>query len=184
MIFRRRALDNARPRGQDARMNAPRFLHIDREEYEHLAKALVVYDHVCHRNRDRRRGGSDEVTDLQDRWLGEPERFGVSLTEEERDALVEAAYKEIDEFADGETWHELAWWLAERECARLGGSGVAKEARDLITDRLYHEIMDEFTRHGIDRLTLPIPGKDQLAPRRVADALKALRSQTKGIGTS
>ncbi|TAL20491.1 hypothetical protein EPN90_00890 [Patescibacteria group bacterium] len=159
----------------------PFFLNFSREEYEHLSRALVVYDHLRHQNRGRRGAPSSEVSPVQERWLGESDRAGFAFSEEEKDKLLDEAYREIDKFIEGESWPALAWWIAEREYARRAGGGTDAETRDLVIDRIYHEVMEEFMRHGIDRLTIQGIPREEVSPGRVTQALKILRSQTKKI---
>ncbi len=162
-------------------MQNPLYLNLNREDFEHIARALAVYDHVRHRNRERKHAAGAEVSELQERWLDEGERFGAPFTDEERDRLLDDAFKEIDDFVDGETWQEFAWWIAEREWKRRAGACTDKETRDLVTDRIYHEVMDEFVRHGVDQVAIPGIPADQITPRRVADALRSLRTQTRHL---
>lgn len=161
-------------------MDAPQFLKIDKEDYVRIAKALVVFDHIRHRNSGSEDEAS-EVSDLQERWLGDADRFGLAISEDERGSLVDAAYDEVDEFVEGETWHELAWWLAERECKRLSVGVDDKEARTLVTDRIYHEFMEEFVAHGIDRIQVPGIPADRLPVRKVLEALRIIKAETKGL---
>jgi hypothetical protein len=163
-------------------MQGPHYLKIDKSDYERLARALVVYDHLRHRNAERRGERTSEVSDFQERWLLEAERFGVSLREEEWESLVDEAYDVVDEFLDGETWHELAWWIAEREYRRCSSGCEDKDAKCLVTDRIYHRVMDEFERHGIDRLRLPGRLGRNDSPQRVAKTLNQLRAEIGGIG--
>ena len=162
-------------------MDDVHFQRIDREDYERIAKALVAYDHICFRNAERRNKGAREVSDLQERWLAEGDRFSRSQGDDGGDGLVDGAYREVDDFLDGEAWHELAWWLAERECKRLSADCADREARELVTDRLYHRIMEEFIEHGIDRLVLPGLSGEGMTPRRVAEALRSIRRQTRSL---
>lgn len=162
-------------------MHGPQFLKIDKEDYERIARALVVYDHVRHRNAEPKEGHEGEVSDLQERWLGEADRFGLSLSDEERDVLVDVAYDEVDSFVESETWHELAWWLAERECKRLSSGVDDKEAKGLVTDRIYHEFMDEFVAHGVDRLVVPGIPAGGLSVKAVAAALGRIKAETERI---
>jgi|GEM_PF-5333208 len=163
-------------------MNGPQFLKIDKDDYERIAKALVVYDHVRFRNSGTEGPASGEISELQERWLGEADRFGQSLSDEERDKLIDLAYDEIDEFVEAETWHELAWWLAERDCARLAEGSKDKESESLVTDRIYHEYMDEFDRRGVDEVRVAGLPKTDLTPKMVAEALVCIKADTKGIG--
>ncbi len=82
-------------------MQNPLYLNLNREDFEHIARALAVYDHVRHRNRERKHAAGAEVSELQERWLDEGERFGAPLTDEERDRLLDDAFKEIDDVVKG-----------------------------------------------------------------------------------
>ncbi len=162
-------------------MDHSQFMKIDKQQYLHIARALVVYDHVTHRNAERKSGKGNDVSELQEQWLAEAERFGAVLSEEEREAVLDDAMDAMDDFVEAETWQEVAWWIAEREYKRMSVEKDDAEARDLVMDRIYHEVMEEFMKHGVERLSLPGIPRDTLSPRRVADALKHLRSQTRGI---
>jgi hypothetical protein len=154
------------------------FLKISKNEYEQIARALVVFDHLRHRTLARRNGAAKDMSDLQERWLAEGERFGYALSEEAQEKIMHDAFATIDGFLETETWHELAWWIAEREYTHLAADCGDDEARELVMDRMYHQVMEEFFRYGIDRVRVPnVPG-DALAPKRVVHALKALRAQT------
>lgn len=160
-------------------MQNDHFLKISREEYEHISRALVVFDHIRHRAGERHGISAAPISFIQERWIVEGERFGQSLSDEEREEIIQDALSLIDHFLETETWHEFAWWVAEREYKRLAADCGDDEARELVTDRIYHQVMEEFFRHGVDRVRIHgIPG-DALPPRRVARALKALRAQMK-----
>ena len=162
-------------------MQDSHFVKMSKEEYEHIARALIVYDHLLHRVDGRLRDRAGDVADLQDRWGGDGERFGVRGEPEDREAVFRDAFQTIDAFLETETWHELAWWIAEREYKRLAKDCRDREAREVVMDSLYHQVMEEFFHHGVDRLQIPdIPG-NTLPPQRVASALKALRAQTRAI---
>ncbi len=162
-------------------MQNDHFLKISKEEYEHIARALVVFDHLRHRTAERRNTHAAELSDLQERWMSEGERFGQSLSEEEQEKIMHDAFVAIDGFLETETWHELAWWIAEREYKQLAADCRDDEARELVMDRIYHQVMEEFFRNGVDHVQIPnVPG-DALAPKRVVHALKALRAETRNL---
>lgn len=165
-------------------MNNPQqYVHMSKEEYDYIARALVVYDHVQSRNAAHHNKKKSEVSPVQERWLLEMDRFGDAAHEEKPpEDIVIRAYQEIDEFLEGETWHELAWWIAEREYKRLAPHGHAnKEAEDVVTDRVYHQIMDEFLQHGIEHVSLNDVQLDVLKPSMVMHALAALRLETEKL---
>ncbi len=162
-------------------MQNEHFLKISKEDYEQVARALVVFDHIRHRTAERRSIKAEEPSDLQERWMIEGERFGQSLSEEEQEKIMHDAFTAIDGFLETETWHELAWWVAEREYKKLAADCRDDEARELVMDRIYHQVMEEFFRNGVDRIQIPnVPG-DALAPKRVVHALKALRAETQNL---
>ncbi len=163
-------------------MTGPQFIKIDRADYEHVARALVIYDQTTRFGKKRRSAGG-EVFDLKERWLEDASRYGLEVGEQGIGKLEREALDALDEFIESEAWHELAWWIAERECARLGAEKSDRESRELVTDRIYHEVMAEFEKHGIDRLKLPGVPADPLPPHRVAETLRLLRSETKEIGS-
>lgn len=162
-------------------MHSPHFVGLSREDYEHIVRALVVYDHIRRSTELSRKAKGEGLSELRERWLGESERFGLRFDDQERDSLIDQALREVDEFVDGEVWQELAWWIAERECKRLSSGCADEEARELVTDRIFHQVMEEFSRHGIDRLSIPGLVQDILPLRRVAETLRLIRSQTKDI---
>lgn len=164
-------------------MNNPQqYMHMSKEEYEYIARALVVYDHVQSRNAAHHNKKKSEVSPVQERWIMEMDRFGDGAQEEKpREQLVIGAYQEIDEFLEGEAWHELAWWIAEREYKRMAHGHANKEAEDVVTDRMYHQIMDEFLQHGIEHLSLEGVRLDTMKPAMVIHALAALRLETEKI---
>jgi hypothetical protein len=162
-------------------MHESQFLKIDLGEYKTIVRALIVYDHIKKRNLERQGLESKEISETQERWLSESERFASDLGDEEKEKIVNSAYDEVDDFIEGETWHELAWWIAERECRRQMKGAVDRDARNLVADQIYHEVMDEFRQHGISHLDLKGLVFKSPSLHRVSEALVHLRDQTKNL---
>lgn len=158
-------------------MDTPHFIQMTKGEFARLLQALVVYDHITQRNHARGKARA-ELSTVQERLFQEAERFGIGTSEEQRTEIIDAAFDEIDRFVEGETWRELAWWIAERESAKRAGNCKDREATDVVTDHLYHEIMEEFQKNGIKHLAMPVPSATSLTVPHVAATLERLRNQT------
>ena len=156
---------------------------MDREEYEQILRSVIVADFLLSRNSGRKGRAAEEISRLQRRFFDEAERFGITWTDEERELFAEGCLRELDSFVSSETWDELAWWIAEREYSRraprLGGARRSDaDARDLITHRYYHEIMDEFERHGIANVEIAGLKLSGISPETVRAALAQFKKET------
>jgi len=151
---------------------------MDREEYEQILRSVIVADFLLSRNSGRKGRAADEISRLQQRLFDEAERFGITWTDGERERFAEDCLREIDSFVAEETWDELAWWIAEREYKRWADGSRDTDAKDLITHRYYHEIMEEFQRHGISNLEISGLKLSGISPETVRAALSQFKKET------
>lgn len=147
------------------------FATLTPEEYEHLLRAVVMYDAI----RGRITGGP-EISSVQERWFAEGEKLGVGIADQARDKFVGEVYDELEEFTDGETWEQLAWWLADRETARRSVGSRDEDSREVMAHRYYHEIIDELEAHGLDHFDFSDFSVTDLSPATVRHALEQYRA--------
>lgn len=150
-------------------MHGSHYTSFTPDEYEHILRAIIAYDAI------RGRLANVQTSRVQERWFEEGERLGLEMSAGERDAYVAGVMDELDEFVEGEVWEELAWWIAEREANRRSAKSRDRDAKDVITHRYYHEIMDEFNQHGIDHLAFTDVKLTELSPSIVRSALEQYR---------
>lgn len=147
------------------------FSSITPEEYEHLLRALIVYDEVRATS-----GGGRGISPVQEKWFAEGERLGIPVAVGDRDAYAATVLEELEQAFEHETWESIAWWIAEREAKRRSGRSRDRDAEEVIVHRYYHEIMEELDRHGIDHLAFSDLALTKLSPGVVRSALEQYRS--------
>lgn len=152
------------------------FVTLTPEEYEHLLRAVVMYDAV----RGRITGGP-EISPTQERWFAEGEKLGMWITDGEREKCMVEVYDDLDDFVDEETWEQLAWLFADREVTRRAAGSRDEDSCEVMAHRYYHEFADELHRHGIDHLDFSDLKVTTLSPATVRSALEQYRMKSPSL---
>lgn len=149
-------------------MNHSAPIMMEKEEFLQILRSVIIADSLQRHN---------EISPLQRRLFADAERFGVGWEAGEQEAFADAVLHEADAHVGELAMDELAWWIADREYQRMAPHSRSRDAKDLITHRIYHDVLDEFERHGIEHLEISDLNITAVSPEIVRVALAQFKKE-------